>query len=162
MIPLLGGAFKHSKQLARGLGKTRAETVQRESMLGLQDDHWATGCAWMFHEEEFTLTGQEHATCMFPAPKSKLEPGFRPTQACRRPWEAYHYWRVDGGREVYLHRVICALRHGPPCGEDTLVIHLCERLGCCAPWHMKWGKFKENRQRASKKRRLTMVGRLIA
>ena len=74
-------------------------------------------------------------------------------EAC--PGQQAGWYRV----EVYLHRLLHFLRQGytradafpfqlGPRQASKVVIHLCEKPGCCCPWHLDYGGKRENQLRA--------------
>jgi len=50
------------------------------------------------------------------------------------------------GRDVYAHRLMCELVHGPSPGPKHVVAHSCGNghLGCVNPRHLRWATQQEN------------------
>lgn len=75
----------------------------------------------------------------------KLKPGFVDSSS-------------SSSKEVYLHRLLCYMYHGPPSAQDveegrTEAGHRCEHKLCLAGWHLMWMSDGENKERANAKKR---------
>lgn len=59
--------------------------------------------------------------------------------------KGYGQLNVDG-EDVYVHRLVCEARHGPPPTPEHEAAHSCGKghLSCCAQNHLRWASTKEN------------------
>lgn len=58
-----------------------------------------------------------------------------------------------GGKQQYVHRIVCQAHHGdPPSG--ALALHSCDNRACCNPNHLRWGTHLDNSADAVARNRL--------